>query len=291
MQFIKIPVTLLLIYMLLSCDTSDKVDDSIKVFETPQLKVTSFNIRFNNPADGVNAWDNRKEHVLAYVEIEKADIIGMQEVLHDQLTYLSNNLENYSYYGIGRDDGLEAGEYSPIFYNTDRFDLLSSNTFWLSTTPEEPSLGWDAVIKRICTVVELKDKISDQEVKVFNAHFDHVGAAARNQSARLIMDSLGASNKQRIIVMGDFNTEPGTTPYKIFIDGGLKDSYSSEIRFGPIGTWNGFNSGSTLFTRRIDFVLYDGFFPRSYVTDDVKVNGNFISDHFPVTGILEYRPL
>ena len=92
------------------------------------------------------------------VKNNDVDILGIQEGLKNQVDYLSEELSNYSYIGIGRDDGKEAGEYSAVFYKKDRFDKLESNTFWLSQTPDKPGFGWDAVCNRIVTWGKFKDK-------------------------------------------------------------------------------------------------------------------------------------
>jgi hypothetical protein len=75
------------------------------------------------------------------------DIVGFQEVLHNQLLDLSALLgPGYGLVGVGRDDGKERGEYAPIFWNKDKFELVRWKTIWLSPTPDQPgSKGWDAV--------------------------------------------------------------------------------------------------------------------------------------------------
>ena len=274
-----------------SCETTENIDESIKIKVTPQVKASSFNIRFNNPADGVNNWDNRKEHVVSYLQLEELDIIGMQEVLNDQLIYLRENLPGYTQVGVGREDGDTGGEYAPVFFDSVRFTLESSGTFWLSETPDQPSVGWDAVLERICTYAYLTDLATGEELHVYNTHYDHIGSTARTQSSQLIMDYIQENSQRvRVLLMGDLNAEPDTEPYSIIQSGGLEDSFESEINFGPVGTWNGFNTTGP-FSRRIDYIFFTGFKSKLYKSDDVTINGNYLSDHFPVISILEYRPL
>ena len=123
------------------------------------LKVMTFNIRYNNPDDGENAWPVRKNYVVEMVKKNNIDILGIQEGLKDQVDYLSNELSDYGRIGIGRDDGKEAGEYSAVFYKKVKFEKLESNTFWLSQTPEKPGLGWDAVCNELLPGENLKIKI------------------------------------------------------------------------------------------------------------------------------------
>mgnify|MGYP006283954759 CR=1 FL=1 len=253
------------------------------------IKTCSFNIRFDNPNDGFNQWDNRRKNVVIFLGIEKPDIIGFQEVLSNQLEYLEMRLTGYSRVGVGRDDGIDQGEFAPILYLDERFMLLDSGNFWLSETPAVPSIGWDALINRICTWVILEDQLSGEEIHVYNTHFSHVGSEARLKSAELIMDSIAVkSNDARVILTGDFNTEPGSSPYNEIIENGLEDSYDSDLRLGPEGTYNGFTLTGT-YDRRIDYIFFRGFVPEYYVTNSMVIDNQYLSDHFPVIAMLEYK--
>jgi endonuclease/exonuclease/phosphatase family metal-dependent hydrolase len=246
------------------------------------IKVCSFNIRYDNPGDAFNRWENRKENVVAFLTVESPDIIGFQEVLAGQLQYLERGLPGYARVGVGREDGAGEGEFTPILYRKDRFMLVDSGNFWLSETPAVPSLGWDAVIKRICTYVVLNDNERGEEIHVYNTHFSHVGAEARLKSAALIVDSIAARSRDcRVILTGDFNTEPGTPPYEKIMGSGLSDSYDCDLRLGPAGTFNGFQLTGA-FDRRIDFVFHRGFTTERYIAGSMVIDNQYLSDHFPV---------
>ncbi|MFW6222165.1 MAG: endonuclease/exonuclease/phosphatase family protein [Bacteroidota bacterium] len=191
-------LTFLCLLVFFSCSTPEK---------DMSLDVISFNIRFNNPGDGINRWDNRKNMVAEYLQEQSADVIGMQEVLHNQITDLEKMLENYDYVGKGRDDGKSKGEYSPIFYQTENLSLLDYSQFWLSETPQETaSIGWDAAITRIATWAHFQHKETGNDFYVFNTHFDHRGNVARQKSpgviAKMITEIAGG---KPVIVTGDFN--------------------------------------------------------------------------------------
>src|SRR5689334_7105606 len=116
------------------------------------LNVMTFNIRYNRPADSLDAWPYRKDKVASQMLFHEIDVLGVQEALHDQMMDLQARLPRYKYVGGGRDDGKEKGEYSAIFYDTSKLQLLQTKTFWLSETPEVPgSKGWDAAITRVVT--------------------------------------------------------------------------------------------------------------------------------------------
>ena len=119
-------------------------------------------------------WSERRTNLIAGLELHAAThgIIALQEVLHGQLVDINTTLNQYTpekwkYIGVGRDDGIKAGEYSPIFYNTDIHELISWRFFWLSETPDRPGRGWDASSIRICTVGRFGFKNSDHATHDF----------------------------------------------------------------------------------------------------------------------------
>jgi endonuclease/exonuclease/phosphatase family metal-dependent hydrolase len=125
---------------------------TIGTLSAQQIDVMTYNIRYDNPGDGINQWSSRKEKVFALIKKYDPDIFGVQEALHHQLTDIQNNCNGYKFIGVGRDDGKEKGEYSAIFYRSSRFDVIDQNTFWLSETPQTPGRKiWDAAITRVAT--------------------------------------------------------------------------------------------------------------------------------------------
>ena len=183
-----------------------------------ELTVISYNIRYDNPNDGENQWKYRKERVANYIKEIRPDIIGMQEVLDPQLVFLDVSLTEFSFVGVGREDGKTKGEYSPILYNSNSLSLLQTDTFWLSETPTVISVGWDAALERICTYAQFEHKETGQKFWVFNTHFDHIGELARIQSAKLINQKVKMLNMNNspVVITGDFNLTPDTAPIKIF---------------------------------------------------------------------------
>ena len=147
-----------------------------------QIRWGTFNIRLQNSGDekaGVG-WSVRRDRVADYIKKNHIEVVGMQEVLHPQLEDLLNRLPEYDYVGVGRTDGATKGEYSPIFFLKDKFEVLEKGNFWLSETPEVPgSKGWDAALERIASYAKLKDKASGKIFMAVNTHFDHVGKDPR----------------------------------------------------------------------------------------------------------------
>lgn len=252
-----------------------------------ELSVMTYNIRYDNPEDSVNSWSNRKALLSSQIKFIHPDIVGIQEALNHQLSFVDSVISDYSFVGVGRDDGQSKGEYNPIFFDVNKFNLVESGTFWLSETPDSVSVGWDAALPRICTYALLHHRSFDRDIWVLNTHFDHIGEEARAYSAQLIMqkiDSLRQNRNIPVILMGDFNTSFNELDPGPFITSRLTDSKIACLQppYGPIGTFNGFEFEKPI-TQRIDYIFVSeqiDVIKYGVLTDSQK--GRFPSDHFPV---------
>ncbi|MBD8387706.1 endonuclease/exonuclease/phosphatase family protein [Dysgonomonas sp. BGC7] len=287
------------------------------VLNAQKLTVASYNIRNNNKSDSVNGngWYLRCPVISQLITFNDFDIIGMQEVLHGQLEDLLANLPEYTYVGIGRDDGKTKGEYAPIFYKKDKFKVLQTGNFWLSENTDYPNKGWDAALPRICTWVELKDKDSKKKIWFFNLHMDHVGVKAREESAKLVLQKIEdmCSTKDIVILTGDFNVDQTHESYRLLANSNiLSDSYEiAGIRYALNGTFNNFDPNLKT-DSRIDHVFVSkgvsveryGILTDTYRSEQSSgekfQSGNFPkevslqkfearipSDHFPLKVILD----
>lgn len=250
------------------------------------MKVMTYNLRFDNPNDGVNRWSNRIPKVNALIAKYDPDVIGVQEALKHQIDDILKELPQYSYFGVGRDDGKEQGEYSAILFKKERFEILSQKTVWLSETPDVPgSKGWDAAITRIVTVVKFHDKKSGKDFLHLNTHFDHIGKEARKNSAKLLHELIQkeVSNKSiPVIVSGDFNSEPNEEPYQGMITKSEKTLYDSKSANSTAGTFCGFEVGA-MPCRIIDYIFYSGEWKAAkYEVIQDNDGKNYPSDHLPV---------
>lgn len=250
------------------------------------INVLTYNIKYDNPKDSLNHWDNRKGFLISQLNFYAPDIFGTQEGLIHQLKDIEKGLDGYTFFGIGRDNGDDEGEFSAIFYHPDKVILLRENTFWLSNTPEKPSKGWDAAIKRICTYGLFKTKDMGQQFYVFNTHFDHIGKMAREESAKLILAKIKELNPNRfpVILMGDFNLESSSTGIQLILEQ-MQDTHvvAGHNSHGPEGTFNGFDFNVPV-KRRIDYIFVGkGNFNviKSGILSDSE-DCRYPSDHFPV---------
>ena len=259
-----------------------------------RLRVMSFNIRYNEPRDGVNAWPNRKGRVAGVIRFHKADLVGVQEALDGQLQDLAKQLPGYLWCGVGRSDGKQGGEFSAIIYRKERLKLIECKTFWLSDTPEiAGSKGWDAALPRIVTWAKFRDERSGKIFFHFNTHFDHMGVKAREESAKLIVARIrSAAGTTPAILTGDLNVREDTDAYRTLANktSGLRDGryVTRNPHFGGTSTFNGFKE--MVPGMKIDYV---------FVTSSINVlehgvlsdnwDGLWASDHLPVLAEIEIR--
>ncbi len=254
--------------------------------EASQLDVMTFNIRLDVASDSLNSWQYRKDNVAEMIRYYAPDILGMQEVVHNQLVDLKERLPQYTAIGVGRADGKEAGEYCSLFFKTNRFDLLKQGTFGLSETPDKIGVkGWDAACERIATWAVLRDKQTGKEFICFNTHLDHMGQIARREGAKLLLtkaQELAAGLP--IIITGDFNGTPDSEPVQTLVAGGMQNSgQTSPIVYGPSWSFHDFGRLTGNQRELLDYVFVSHTFQinKYRVIKDTPEQG-FLSDHNPV---------
>ena len=266
---------------------------SIGLSFAQQMNVATFNIRMKTDGDVGNLWQDRYTHLTDLIKFHEFEIFGVQEAFKEQLNDMSAKLPNFKYIGVGRDDGADKGEHSSIFYDTRRFEVGESGTFWLSATDTKtPNKGWDAALPRICTWGIFKDKKNGKKFIFMNTHFDHVGVEARKESAKLILTKAKELAKNLpLILTGDFNIDENNEAYFTLSKSGVvEDTYDlAEIVYEPNSSFNSWGK-SIKEKGRIDHI---------FITKPFKVHkygiltdtymGKFPSDHFPVYVELNWK--
>jgi endonuclease/exonuclease/phosphatase family metal-dependent hydrolase len=248
------------------------------------INVATYNLRYNTPNDGVNAWPNRKEMVKGLVRYHEFDLFGTQEALRGQLEDVAE-LKEFAFLGKGRDDGKQAGEHSAIFYRKDRFKVLDSGDFWLSETPDVPGKGWDATCcNRICSWAKFQDLKTKKQFYFFSVHFDHQGVKARQESGKLMVKKIKEiAGKAPAICVGDFNSTPETEQIQA-LQTILQDAHNvtKQPPYGPEGTFNSFKFEAPM-DKRIDYIFVSKDFEvlKYGVLTDAKEQ-RYPSDHQPV---------
>ncbi len=256
--------------------------------QTSEIKWATFNIRLDTPYDSLNNWEYRKDSVASFIRNQDLDIVGMQEVLHNQLVDLKTRLPEYAEIGVGREDGKTKGEYAPIFFKKDRFEVLDNNTFWLSQYPDSIGfIGWDGACTRIATWAKMKDKQNGKIFMAINTHFDHVGTEARRKGALLIIEKIKEIvGDQPAVLTGDFNVNDSSEAYNTLTTNSfvLKDAHKeAQTKEGVDYTFHNFGRIEPSSCEKIDFIFIT---PNikvsiSYIPEEAKQEGKFLSDHNP----------
>ena len=254
-----------------------------------ELKVMSYNIRMGSANDGTNSWVYRCGGTIEMLKDQKPDVFGVQEALGDQLEFIEEYAKDYDHVGVGRDDGKKAGEYMAIFWNKKTMKILKWGTFWLSETPEKPSMGWDAACMRTATWALVKDKRTGKRFYFVNTHLDHVGTEARKNGLKLIVDRIEEINPQGypMVLTGDFNIRPAAPELKE-LDTRMKSARKYATQTDSHQTFN--NWGKAPADDIIDYIYYSGFSScLEYQTVTKKYyDRKFISDHYPIAARLIY---
>jgi endonuclease/exonuclease/phosphatase family metal-dependent hydrolase len=254
------------------------------------IRVMSFNIRYAAADDGCDRWDHRRTLAVETIRAHDPDVFGLQEPLASQMEDLRTALADYDSVGVGRNDGVAAGEFVPIFYRRSRFKLVEEGHFWLSKRPAEAgSIGWDAALPRIATWARLRlAEAPACEVQVVNVHLDHVGRNARVESARMIAGLAEKLAALPVLVLGDFNCDPDSEPYGVLTSGsiGLCDAFAKTTDSG--GTYHAFTGKAQ--GGRIDWILFNRRFECvDAAVDQRNFDGRYPSDHFPVVATLRLK--
>ena len=274
------------------------VDMTPKLAKADELQVMTYNIRYLNNRDGEDVWANRRDKVVEV--IQQADVVGLQEVVAEQLAFIREHTPEFEWYGVGRDDGENKGEMTPIGFRKSKLRKLESDSFWLSESPSEVGkAGWDAALPRIASWMRFELLDSQQKFLFVNTHYDHMGKVARHESSKLLHKWItsqvdNANPGIPTILLGDLNAKLTDAPLRELLDGpsAIKDTrtFAGIMDSGPNSTWNGFKE--LALGNRIDHVLYVGPIEvLNYETLNPKTaNDRFASDHLPILVKIRLRP-
>ncbi|KAF5020181.1 hypothetical protein F66182_7799 [Fusarium sp. NRRL 66182] len=274
---------------------------------TMPLRIVTFNVRYatTNFEPHEKPWSIRRPKLTNQLRFITAghdtSFICLQECLFQQINDVQADLgSGWGHIGRGRGEKPEDGEFSPIFYRSDTWKTVRSETRWLSKTPHRPSRGWDAVLNRIVTMGEFEHRETGTRVVVFSTHFDHIGAKARQHSAELLVQfarewgTAGDRNASAVLIGGDFNSEPDDGAYKAITTPGsgisdVSDLVPKHAHYGNETTYTGF--GELWGPSRIDFLFIQE--PRTARVKTFGVlsnrfdDGVHVSDHRPVVSDLD----
>ncbi len=256
------------------------------------VRVGSFNVRWACPDDGEHRWEQRRERLAALLRSWEPDVLGLQEPLRHQIDSLLQALPNYAEVGVGRDDGMAAGEFCAILYRRSRFRLLESGTFWLSEEPKRHgSMGWGARHARICTWAHLAEHGSEAAFYLYNVHLDHEAQEARERGVELVLERIqGRATADPVILTGDFNAWPDNLAVIKVQQSDSPVSRNALAAANSVdagaGTFHGFTGQAQ--ESPIDYIFLS---PEWRALEGAVIRGDglrpFVSDHFPVAATVE----
>lgn len=253
---------------------------------TTEIKVMSYNIRYLNNHDGENHWDKRKHASINMIREELPTVFGTQEGVWEQMSYFVENLPEYGHIGIGQDDGKLDGEFMSIFYDKKQVELLDSGIFWLSETPDVPSIGWGASQHRSCMWTKMRMLSTGEEFFYLNTHLDHRSWPAREESVKLILarvEELTGGSDIPVFITADWNA---VSTHEIFAP--MKGVMLDAREVAPItdrrATYNAWKRGDENNANRIiDHIFFRNAEAEKFeVLMDKNYGWDLISDHYPV---------
>ncbi len=254
-----------------------------------KLKVMTFNLRYANPADGINFVENRKGRILETILSEKPALIGFQEAQDEMRTWLRNNLKDYMLIGCGRKADL-TDESAPLAFRKDLFEMIASECVWLSDTPSIPGSRYEGVDQSVCprlfTAVTLKCVDMEEPILFVNTHTDHAGQLARTLASAQLLQYMSSKNMPTILT-GDFNALPTDPEMKMLV--GNKYFPMTDLTATLDGTFHDFGRMAGEKATKIDYIFTNlgGDPTESYKVEDIPKEGVYISDHQPVVAFIE----
>jgi endonuclease/exonuclease/phosphatase family metal-dependent hydrolase len=241
-------------------------------------RMATFNIQYA----AADHWRRKQDRLLSALRRFRADVLCLQEISAEGLSWVHTAMGGPPCFGVGRDDGVHAGEHVPIVLLNSTWTPVADGTFWFSETPERPSRAWGAAHPRICTWVRVT-RPRAPDLTLFNVHLDHRSRRARAASGHLLRRYVEAKAADgRAVVCGDFNerrADRALAPFRSaqppLVDVAIKAG-------DPTPTWRGigpFGIGRA----RLDYVFADSRLAvRGYEIADHDIANRALSDHRPI---------
>lgn len=232
--------------------------------EPETIKLMTFNLRYDTASHPAMATSVRGAHLMEVIEKYLPDSVGFNEATDTWMNFLRSEMKKrgYDYVGVGRDAGRDSAqlsgtgnEHTPVFYRSDKFELIDSGNFWLSTTPEiKGSSSWNSACKRICSYAVLKNKTTGEIYAHFSTHLDHVSVEAQYNGVMVIENYIRALVEKHgdigVVLSGDFNTvrfdsnDPNYRPTTYnTVTSFMDDARELAVKKGIDGSsWSGYQS-------------------------------------------------
>ncbi len=245
------------------------------------IRAMTFNIRFDNPADGEKRWENRKKATSYIIKKYHPTIVGIQEATWRQIRDLKDMLPDYTFCTKGRvwDDTCQ---YPTLIFKTEELRSLDNSEFWLSSTPSvHRSKDWGSAFPRMLSFAKFTMKEIETPLIAAVTHLDNKSPKARRKQAELIVNWHN-ENDLPSILMGDFNETPEGEVHSLFTSASFVDTWK-ELGFPEDETsltHHDFNGNPD--KGRLDWILVTSHFMvlNGEIVKD-SVDDIYPSDHFP----------
>ncbi len=245
------------------------------------------------------SFDKRAVRLKKLIDKYAPDVITLQEVNYQWFPYLVSEAstrltDKYAYVGIsgnGNRGGVGNARwdlYNLIFYNTEKFELIKSGDFWLSTTPDVPSRNTPAsqCMNRTCTWAILRDKQTGIAYFQANTHLTTCSEEYATHQAQVLCEQIEKlSCGLPVIITGDMNvsTVKNGKAYGCFTGFGYADArFESDIT-KTASTWRSFGYYTTRFlSYTIDHLFVKGSIDMKLyknLTESFDKNYNIIDDY------------
>ncbi len=263
-----------------------------RISNNESLLVASYNTAapWGNLIEGT--YTTRRTHLFAQqINNILPDVFGVQELNSYWEEDLKELLPQYAYYGVkrGGDEKEKNAEINGIYYLKDKFDLLESDTFWISLTPETESRFEGAGCHRICSYVVLENKETGLLVALLNTHLDNVSFEAQNLGGTLIAEKSEELKLKygeiSIIITGDFNQYADGPAVQVLTEKGFVNA-CEVVNDKNTLTYHGW--GAFDYLGPIDFIFTDDTVKiKNYQVHEEKQDNSYVSDHFMITAEIE----
>ena len=270
--------------------------------DTPIVVVT-FNVlcSFCNPSE-YDPWEDRLAYFTDIFNRWDPDLIGLQELIWaSEVEEMVALRPGYAALHFHDDEGEFLKDYpdSMILYREDRFELVENGFYWLSETPDVPwSGGWtEAQLWRLVAWAQLRQKSDGREFYFASTHVDN-NSPNQEMSAPVILErTAGYAERMPVIVVGDFNSKPGSEAYTTLTKGVGGEGFRFINAFDIARDWSVETNQDPAppydVDSRIDHIFLDGgagwACPRWIV--DMYVygeNDRYPSDHYAIVAELEF---
>ena len=250
------------------------------------MRIATYNVRVDTDVDVDWSWNDRKSGLISLIDYHDWDLLTVQEVKPNQVQDLKQ-LTEYQILSKER-EGDGTGEGLALLFKPKMFDCLDHGAFWLSETPDRPSIHPNAAFKRVCLWAVLKNKASGQQFMVINVHLDNESEEARYQGMQLMLKELAPKIVEyNTIIMGDFNAELDESVHELLSDFANARFLADIKHYGPNGTFEDFNYDIDWQNlENIDYIYTKGFIVDKTAVITDSLDRKFVSDHFPVEAVL-----